>query len=198
MKPTRRFFLTAASLGTLPVWLAGCGFQLRQTNDFAFQTLYANFSTTSPLGVELRRNLLGTGRIEVWTEPAQMLKADAILDILSEERQQVVVGINALGQVRELQLRLRVRFRLRTPDGMNLIDSVELAQQRDLSFTETAALSKEIEQGLMYRDMQTDIVQQIMRRLSAVKPRSLPKPTGAAEPAAAPAPEASSNPATRP
>jgi LPS-assembly lipoprotein len=58
---------------------------------------------------------------------------------------------------------------LRTPDGVNLIDSVELAQQRDLSFNETAALSKEIEQGMMYRDMQTDIVQQIMRRLAMVK-----------------------------
>jgi LPS-assembly lipoprotein len=134
--------------------------------------LYANFSISSPLGVELRRNLLGTGRIEVWSEPAQMFKADVILDILSEERQQVVVGINALGQVRELQLRLRISFRLRTPDGVNWIDSVELAQQRDLSFTETAALSKEIEQAMMYRDMQTDIVQQIMRRLAMVKPPS--------------------------
>jgi LPS-assembly lipoprotein len=73
-----------------------------------------------------------------------------------------------------------------------------LALQRDLSFTETAALSKEIEMGVLYRDMQTDIVQQIMRRLSAVKPRSLPKPTGAAVPAAAPASEASSGPASRP
>ena len=198
MKPSRRLFLTALGLGTVPVWLAGCGFQLRQTNDFAFKTLYANFSTTSPLGVELRRNLLGAGRIELLTEPKQMLQADAILDILSEERQQVAVGVSATGQVRELQLRLRVRFRLRTPQGVELIEPVLLAQQRDLSFTETAALSKEIEMGILYRDMQTDIVQQIMRRLSAVKPRSLPKPTGAAAPAAAPAPEASSNPATRP
>ena len=150
--------------------LSACGFQLRSVGDYPFKTLYANFAINSPLGVELRRNLLGTGRIEVWSDPSQMLKADAILDILGEERQQVVVGINALGQVRELQLRLRVRFRLRTPDGVTWIDAVELAQQRDLSFTETAALSKEIEQAMMYRDMQTDIVQQIMRRLAMVKP----------------------------
>ncbi len=150
--------------------LSACGFQLRSVGDYPFKTLYANFAINSPLGIELRRNLLGTGRIEVWSDPSQMLKADAILDILGEERQQVVVGINALGQVRELQLRLRVRFRLRTPDGVTWIDAVELAQQRDLSFTETAALSKEIEQAMMYRDMQTDIVQQIMRRLAMVKP----------------------------
>jgi LPS-assembly lipoprotein len=162
------------SLGLLSTGLPGCGFQLRQTNDFAFKTLYANFSTTSPLGVELRRNLLGTGRIDLLTEPKEMLKADAILDVLSEDRQQVSVGVSATGQVRELQLRLRVRFRLRTPQGVELIEPVELSQQRDLSFTESAALSKEIEQGILYRDMQADIVQQIMRRLSAVKLRSVP------------------------
>ena len=172
MQPTRRFFATALSLSLATAGLVGCGFQLRQSNDFAFKTLYANFSTTSPLGVELRRNLLGTGRLDLLTEPQQMSKADAILDILSEERQQVPVGVSATGQVRELQLRLRVRFRLRTPQGAELIEPVEIYQQRDLSFSESAALSKEIEQGILYRDMQTDIVQQIMRRLSSVKLRS--------------------------
>ena len=169
--------------------LAGCGFQLRQTGDYAFRTVFANFSATSPLGIELRRNLLGTGKLEVWNDPAQMAKADVVLDILGEERQRVVVGLNATGQVRELQLRLRVRFRLRTPAGVEWIEPVELFQQRDLSFTETAALSKEIEEAMMYRDMQADIVQQIMRRLSAVKPRALPKP---------PTPAPSAPPAAKP
>ena len=196
MKPSRRLFLTAVGLGAAPAWLTGCGFQLRQTNDFAFKTLYANFSTTSPFGVELRRNLLGTGRIDLLTEPKQMLNADAILDILSETRQQVPVGVSATGQMRELQLRLQVQFRLRTPQGVDLIEPVSLALQRDLSFTETAALSKEIEMGILYRDMQTDIVQQIMRRLSAVKPRSLPAaaPTPALAPEASAAPESSAKP----
>ena len=201
MKPSRRLFLTSLGVGALPTWLAGCGFQLRQTNDFPFKTLYANFPATSPLGVELRRNLLGTGRIDLWTEAKVMLKADAILDILSEERQQVAVGVNALGQVRELQLRLRVRFRLRTPQGLELIEPVELFQQRELSFTETAALSKEIEQGILYRDMQTDIVQQIMRRLSAVKPRSVAPSAQTTAPAAElqpAAPDALPKPAAKP
>ena len=96
-------------------------------------------------------------------------KSDVVLDIFSEERQRVVVGVNASGLVRDLQLRLRIKFRLRTPAGKAVIADVELFQQRDLSFTETAALSKEIEEATMYRDMQTDIVQQIMRRLGAVR-----------------------------
>ena len=172
MNTSRRRCWQLLSTGPLIAGLSACGFQLRNAGDYPFKTLFANFATTSPLGVELRRNLLGTGRITLLTEPAQIATADAVLDILSEERQQAVVGVNASGQVRELQLRLRVRFRLRTPQGQVLIEPVELSQQRDLSFTETAALSKEIEQATMYRDMQTDIVQQIMRRLSAVKPRA--------------------------
>lgn len=169
MTSSRRHCVRLLALGPVAAALSACGFQLRSSGNYPFRTLYANFSATSPLGVELRRNLLGTGRIEVWIDPQQMPKADAILDIVSEERQQVVVGVNASGQVRELQLRLRVKFRLRTPQGQELIETVELAQQRDLSYTETAALSKEIEQSMMYRDMQSDIVQQIMRRLASVK-----------------------------
>jgi LPS-assembly lipoprotein len=176
MTPSRRLCFTALVLGAVPAWLTGCGFQLRQNSEFAFKTLFANFSTTSPLGVELRRNLLGTGRLTLLTDPQDMLTADAILDILSEQTQQVAVGVSTTGQVRELQLRLRVSFRLRTPQGVELIEPVELFQQRDLSFTESAALSKEIEQGILYRDMQTDIVQQILRRLAAVKPSNTSKP----------------------
>ena len=64
---------------------------------------------------------------------------------------------------------MRLRFRLRTPQGKELIPETELLQQRDISFNESAVLAKEAEEGLLYRDMQTDIVQQLMRRLAAVK-----------------------------
>jgi len=150
--------------------LTGCGFQLRQTGEYTFKTLFANFPTTGPLGVELVRQLRATGRIELFTEAAQAQQADVVLDILQEQRQRVVVGVNAAGQVRELQLRLTVRFRLRTPEGVEWVEPLELYQQRDLSFTETAALSKEVEEAMLNRDMQNDIVQQIVRRLSRVKP----------------------------
>lgn len=169
----RRFLQGLAALPLLTV-LPACGFRLRGGGDYPFKNLFVNFSDTSSLALELRQNLLGTGRITLWDEPDQMAQADAVLDILSESREQVVVGVNASGQVRELQLRLSVKFRLRSPQGQDLIAPVELSQQRDLSFTETAALSKEIEQDTMYSDMQTSVVQQIMRRLAAVKPRTLP------------------------
>lgn len=158
------------SLGMLAAALSGCGFQLRQAGDYPFKSLFAGFSVTSPFGAELSRQLRGTGRIELLTDTRQALQADVILDILQEQRQRVVVGTNASGQVRELQLRMTVKFRLRTPDGVEWIEPMELYQQRDLSFNETAALSKEIEEAMLYRDMTNDIVQQIVRRLSRLKP----------------------------
>ena len=70
---------------------------------------------------------------------------------------------------RELQLRLRVKFRVRGANGSELIPETELLQQRDISYNETIALAKEAEEALLYRNMQTDIVQQLLRRLAVVK-----------------------------
>ena len=152
-------------------WLAltACGFELRGTPQLAFSSLYVGVAESSALGNELKRNLASLGTLQVVSDPAQQANAQAILDILLEQREKTVVGVNATGQVREFQLRVRMRFRLRTPQGKELIADTELLLQRDISFNESAVLAKEAEEGQMYRDMQSDIVQQLMRRLAAVR-----------------------------
>lgn len=152
-----------------PLLLAGCGFRLRGAPDLAFSSIYINVAEGSAIGNELKRNLVSLGPLQVVAAPATSNDAQVVLDITFEQREKTVVGVNASGQVREFQIRLRVRFRLRTPQGKELIPDTELLQQRDVSFNETAVLAKEAEEGLMYRDMQTDIVQQLMRRLAALK-----------------------------
>ena len=161
----RRLFLAPIAV---PV-LAGCGFQLRGAPDLAFTSIYVNVSEASTIGNELKRNLVSLAPLQVINPPAAQSDAQVILDITFEQREKTVVGVNASGQVREFQLRLRVRFRLRTPQGKELIPDTELLQQRDISFNESAVLAKEAEEGLMHRDMQSDIVRQMMRRLAAVK-----------------------------
>lgn len=162
---SRRTLLVAMS----PLVLAGCGFKLRAPPDFAFSTIYLAMPETSPMGLELRRNLNGTGRVQVITDPLRSKEADVILEPTADQRERVAVGLTASGQVRELQLRLRFRFRVRTPQGREVIPEVEILQQRELSFNESAVLSKDAEEAMLYRNMQSDIVQQIMRRLAAVK-----------------------------
>ena len=69
------------------------------------------------LGSELKRTLAAVGNIQLITDAAQAKNAQVILDILQEQREKTVVGVNASGQVREFQLRIRIKFRLRTPQG---------------------------------------------------------------------------------
>jgi len=147
--------------------LTGCGFELRKAPEFAFQTI--SVPATSAVATELRRTLASAGTVKVLGATAKPDEAQVVLDILSEAREKVVVGINASGEVREFQLRSRLHFRLRTTQGRELIPDTELLQQRDVSFNESAVLAKESEEGLLYRDMQTDLVQQLMRRIAAVK-----------------------------
>jgi LPS-assembly lipoprotein len=165
MMPRRRQLLALPAALVLP----GCGFRLRGAPDLAFRSLYVNASEGSPIGNELKRNLASLGDLTLVADAKLRPSADAVLDILSESREKTVVGVNASGQVTEFQLRSRMRFQLRTPKGKELIAPTELLLQRDITFNESAVLAKEAEEGLMYRDMQSDIVQQMIRRLAAVK-----------------------------
>ena len=95
--------------------------------------------------------------------------AEVVLDSLNDQRERVIVSTNSAGQVREIVLRTRFRFRLRTAGGVVLIPETELLLEREISFNETAVLANEAEERLLYRDMQSDVVQQLMRRLAAVR-----------------------------
>ncbi len=151
-----------------PLALASCGFQLRQAPDFAFKSIFVAAPDSSTLGNELKRSIASGDKVQV-LPGAQSASAEVLLEVLQEQREKVVVGLNASGQVREFQLRIRFTFRLRGRDGKELIAPTEILQQRDISFNESAVLAKEAEEALLYRDMQTDIVQQLMRRLAAVR-----------------------------
>ncbi len=162
----RRVFLWA-SLAVAS--LSACGFALRKAPNYAFQTIYSGVAEGSTLGTELLRNMEAGGTVRVIRDARQIDQAQVVLDVLADQREKTVVGVNASGQVREFQLRARFSFRLRTLQGKQLIPPTEILLQRDISFNESAVLAKEAEETLLYRDMQSDIVQQILRRLAAVK-----------------------------
>jgi len=161
---------TLLSLVSVVPLVAACGFRLRGVPEFAFRSIFIQAARGSMLARELLRTLSGsTDKLTVLRDPRSPDEAEVIFELLSEQQERVVVGLNASGQVRELQLRLRVRFRLRKPNGDDVLPDTELLQQRDISYNETIALSKEAEELLLYRNMQTDLVQQLLRRLAAVK-----------------------------
>lgn len=165
----RRTFLTYASTSAALALLSACGFQLRGANgeaDLPFKTMLLGFAEASTLGAELRRTIRANGT-EVVTDPKL---AEATLDVLSETREKVVLSLNSQGRVREYTLSYKFRFRVRGSKGQELLPSTLITLKRDISFNESQVLAKEAEEGLLYRDMQSDLVQQILRRLVALKP----------------------------
>jgi len=160
-----RIGVTVATLGAL----SACGFKLRKAPDLPFKTLYSNIAETSLFGQLLKRNLKSIGDLEVISNAREIERADVILEILQELQEKVILSRTSTGTVREFTLRMRVNFRLRTRSGDELIPETEIVQEREISFSETAALSKEAEEQLLYRDMRSDLVQQLIRRIAAAR-----------------------------
>ena len=155
----------ALVLATAGVLFAGCGFELRRPPRLAFQTIaLSGFAKRSPLAEEFHRQL--GEQVRVLDDP---VRAQVVLQALEDARLRGVVASTAAAQVRELQLRLKFTFRAHTPGGRELIPRAELLLSRDLSYSETASLAKEAEEAELYREMQADVVTQVLRRLASVQ-----------------------------
>jgi LPS-assembly lipoprotein len=51
--------------------------------------------------------------------------------------------------------------------GADYVPPATILLTRDITFNDSDVLAKETEEQLLFRDMQSDMVQQIMRRLAA-------------------------------
>jgi LPS-assembly lipoprotein len=160
----RRLLVGVPALAAMSA-LAGCGFQLRRPPELTFQSIaLTGFAPRSPLAEELRRQLLL--QVRVLDVPD---KAQVVLHAIEDQRERSVVASTSAAQVRELQLRLKLNFRAHTPGGRELIARSELLLQRDMSYSENAALAKEFEEAELFRELQADLVGQVLRRLAAVR-----------------------------
>ena len=158
----RSLLRLAAVLGAAGV--AGCGFELRRQTRLPFERIaLEGFDADSLLGMELKRQL--AQQVQLVYAAAQ---AEIVLQALAERFDRVVVASTSAAQVREIELRLRLRFRVATPAGRELIAPVELLARRELRYNETAALAKTFEQVELERDMRADLVGQVLRRLAAI------------------------------
>ena len=152
--------------GVMAALLAACGFHLRGQAQLPFETLY--IPGNNPLVVELKRNLAAASKTRLVGSPGD---AQAVLGFTQELRDKLILSFSAAGRVSEYQLRYRVGFRVTDPKGAQVyLPTSEILLTRDMAFSDAQVLAKEAEEALLYRDMQRDMVQQIIRRLVAAKP----------------------------
>lgn len=144
--------------------LAGCGFQLRGNATLPFDSVYIEGG--QEIAVSLERAIRPTA-----TKVAADAKdAQAILQITDESREKRILSLDRAGRVSEFRLLYRVAFKVRDNKGRPLMSDQQVELVRDITFNDSQTLAKESEEALLYRDMQSDAVQQIVRRLSAARP----------------------------
>ena len=163
--PGRRI-LRSCSVALLTLVLAACGFQLRGSTELPFRTLWVGFSDASPLGTEFKRYIRSGTSTTLVDDP---VKAEAKLQVLGETREKEILSLNADGRVREYNLFYTFVFRVDDGKGRDFIAPTRITLRRNISVNENTQLAKEAEENLLYRDMQSDLVQQLLRRLAAVK-----------------------------
>ncbi|MGC4060515.1 MAG: LPS assembly lipoprotein LptE [Aquabacterium sp.] len=197
---TRRHWLTqathlamAATSSALLLGAGGCGFKLRHGYDMAFKTVQlTGFAGNSPLAAELARALEASGVrvVDSTLEATQAAsavsvpKSHVVLDGLEDKRDTLASAITAYGQVRNMTARIEMRFQVKRGDGTVLLAPTVVGLSRDMTYNEKDALAKQDESVALQRAMQSDIVNQVMRRLAAITPAQLVAPPAPPVPAA--------------
>ena len=146
--------------------LASCGFHLRGEADYPFATIYVNAPSALPISSELTRALNAASKARVVGSPAN---ADVALDVPSVVDDKEVLSLSSGGSVREYQLIKRVAYRLHDKNGIDWMPAGEIVVRRSYTFNETQVLARDLQEQRLLREMQTDAVQQIIRRLQASK-----------------------------
>ena len=146
--------------------LAGCGFRLRGTADVPFETIHVP-GATAGIALDLKRNIESGTRARVVADPKA---AQALLQVTEEARSREILSLTSAGRVREFQLRYRVGFRVHDGKGGEFVPVSVIQLTRDMTYSDAEILAKEQEEQLLFRDMRTDMVQQILRRLASAKP----------------------------
>ncbi len=172
-RSTLRTLISGLAVGTaLAASLSGCGFALRQPPHMPFRSIMlTGFAPNSPMAVELARSLedSGVSVVETTAQAAPMAQ-HVVLQALVDRREQTAASITAYAQVRDMGLVTRLKFRLLRASGDVLVGPTELAVSRSLPYNEKDALARQDEYEAMHKAMQTDLAEQVMRRLAAVRP----------------------------
>ena len=170
--------------------LAACGFKLRGSADLPgyklpFATIALSLDPTSDFYAQLKRTIEASSPgTRIITDSAQ---AEAVLTVLGDNSQKYILSLSAAGRAREFQLERTFVFKVHAKGASikpapsvkytdmpveaptEFIPSSSITVRRQITFSDDLVLSKESEEQLLWRDIQSDLVQQLMRRLAAAK-----------------------------
>ena len=150
--------------------LAACGFHLRGDYALPFDTLYIALPSNTPLHALLKRNIEASSPTRVVDDAKN---AAATLVILSDRQEKNILSLNAAGRAREYEMVRKFQFKLNGQNGNFYIRPSQITIRRDMTYSDELVLSKDAEEVLIWRDIQNDLVAQLLRRFSAAQLQAL-------------------------
>jgi LPS-assembly lipoprotein len=160
----RRLALSATLVAAAGATLAGCGFHQRIAQPLSYERIaLSGFADRSTMADEIRRALPSSAHIV-----SNVLESQVVIEAVEDTQKTTVEASTAFGQVRELELNVKLRYRVLDPKGTELLPLADVERFRDLTYDEKDALAKDTELKALYRDMQSDMAYQLIRVLSVV------------------------------
>ena len=153
----------------LSLLLSACGFHLRGQGAFAlpFQTLYVQSANDYAPFINELKNAIEANNVQI-TDTAE--QAQLTLQIVSETADKQILSLSGAGRVREYRLQYRISLRAYDQKQLEWLAPEEITLRRDYSYDDTQVLAKEQEEALLYQNMRSDAVQQVLRRLNHAHP----------------------------
>jgi LPS-assembly lipoprotein len=151
----------------LTLLLGACSFHLRGKNILPVEKLYVRTNNEfSPFIIELKHALEVNG-VQLANSPEV---AQLTLHIVSEIMDKQILSLSGGGRVREYRLQFLVSLRAYDLKQQDWLAPSEISLRRDFSYDDTQILSKEQEENLLQKNLRSDAVQQVVRRLAHAKP----------------------------
>lgn len=144
--------------------LAACGFQLRGSVDLPWTTLHLGLSENDPLYHQIRRAIEAGSQTRIVGD-AQA--AQASLVVLQNLPSKSILSLSGKGLVREFQLTRSFVYRIVDAQGGERVPASQIIIQREMTFDDERIYAKEAEEALIVKEMERDLVVQLLRRLNA-------------------------------
>ena len=161
----RREWLTGGLTLLAAATLSACGWRVRGKIDLPYKNLLVSGVMTPDFRNDLEMYL----RVNDVNLVTKAQEADLILEIITEQNAKQVLSYNGAGQITAYRIISRVAFRAFNPDGIEILPEADIYMTRDIDFNQANIQSFDLLVAEFVKNMRVDIVNQLMRRLAAIK-----------------------------
>jgi LPS-assembly lipoprotein len=149
----------------LALLAGGCGFHLRTWDiGSSIEAAHVVSNPRNPLEAPLRLALRQAGVAEA----GSAADATVVVELLDSRRDRRSITVSGQGRAAEYETILGVRYRVTDGRGSELVEPQWLERERVFRVDRDNIIGSSEEQALLEREMQNDLVQQILRALNTV------------------------------